>query len=161
MGRLSDGTLNPSVIYSSYLQQRHITVTHANTKPGDSAGVKAAAAPVMETRAVPLSAKTAQWLRQGGVSKVVVGHQPVGDAPHYMTAHGVQVRDRLLSTFACLYSVFDTHGGSEATIPASCQLPPCQGLTLHLPCATDVQYGHVLLEERAVVHASAAGTCLC
>jgi hypothetical protein len=87
MGRLADGTLNPSVIYSSYLQQRHVSAHSSRT----SVSTGAKAAPAMETRAVPLSEKTAKWLRQGGVSKVVVGHQPVGDAPHYIAAHGVQV----------------------------------------------------------------------
>lgn len=71
MGRLADGTLNPSVIYASYLQQIHGKV------------------PV--TKQVPLSAKTADWLKQGGVNKVVVGHQPVGDVPLLMKEHGVQV----------------------------------------------------------------------
>jgi hypothetical protein len=87
MGRLADGTLNPSVIYSSYLQQRPVSIP--SSKTGASAGAKTL--PAMETRAVPLSERTARWLRQGGVSKVVVGHQPVGDAPHYVAAHGVQV----------------------------------------------------------------------
>lgn len=72
MGRLVDGTLNPSVIYSSYLQQ--------------------VPKQVPLTRPAPLSELAADWLKRGGVDKVVVGHQPVGDAPLVMKAHGIEVR---------------------------------------------------------------------
>ena len=72
MGRLADGTLNPSVIYNSYLQQVHGKV------------------PV--TKQAPLTGKPADWLKQSGVNKVVVGHQPVGDVPLVMNDHNVQVR---------------------------------------------------------------------
>jgi len=92
MGRLVDGTLNPSVIYSSYMQQIPKQV------------------PL--TRPAPLSELAADWLKRGGVDKVVVGHQPVGDAPLVMRAHDVKVRDQnnttccsfLLTTDSCLCS---------------------------------------------------------
>lgn len=70
MGRLAGGTLNPSVVYSTYLQQ---------TQQGQSSKPNA------------VSAKAGQWLRANGMRAVVVGHQPVGDAPLIMQAHGVQV----------------------------------------------------------------------
>lgn len=79
MGRLPDGAQNPSIVYASYMRQRPGTPT----TPGGPRP--------MITEMAPMSAATAQWLQRNGVRTVVVGHQPVGDVPLYMEAHGVQV----------------------------------------------------------------------
>lgn len=56
MGALAD-RINPSVIYSTYLKN----------------GV-----------AMPLSPQVAQWLTKAGIRRLIVGHQPNGDAPWIM-----------------------------------------------------------------------------
>lgn len=58
MGWLKDKSVNPSVIYATYLD----------------AG-----------KAQPMSEKVRTWLARSGVRKVVVGHQPNGDAPFTMS----------------------------------------------------------------------------
>lgn len=54
MGSLPDKSRNPTVIYTSYLE---------GGKP------------------VLLTTKVAQWLQRDGISRIIVGHQPNGDAP--------------------------------------------------------------------------------
>lgn len=75
MGRLAGGAINPSVVYSTYLQQPppQQQQQQQSTQPN------------------AVSVQAAQWLLHNGVRAVVVGHQPVGDAPLIMHAHGVQV----------------------------------------------------------------------
>ena len=77
MGRLPDGTLNPTVVYSSFLHQQMVDYADGSQ--------------ILHTKQAPMSAATAAWLKQGGVTAVVVGHQPVGDAPLYFNTHGVGV----------------------------------------------------------------------
>lgn len=77
MGRLPDGVLNPTVVYGSYLRQRPVRFTDSS--------------PSVVTEQAPMSVSTATWLKEGGVTAVVVGHQPVGDSPLYFNTHGVGV----------------------------------------------------------------------
>ena len=65
MGPNKDGTTNTTVIYCNYL---------VNGKP------------------TPMDASLTKWLQEGGVNRIVVGHQPHGDAPLVIQcANGVQV----------------------------------------------------------------------
>lgn len=64
MAMLPDKSDNPSVIYNSYLR---------NGEP------------------VELAGNVTKWLRSEGITKVIVGHQPNGDAPFVMDSNGVQV----------------------------------------------------------------------
>ena len=65
MGPNPDGSTNTTVIYCNYL---------VNGKPS------------------PMETSVVKWLQEGGVNRVVVGHQPHGDAPLVIQcAHGVQV----------------------------------------------------------------------
>jgi hypothetical protein len=63
MAMLPDKSTNPSVIYASYLN---------NGKP------------------VRINEQVAEWLNSAGLSKVIVGHQPNGDAPAIIDHLGVQ-----------------------------------------------------------------------
>lgn len=148
MGRLPDGTLNPSVVYSSYMRQRPVphksiyatgsssstttatasdpsstttpttpactttTTTDSSTNTSSSTATPSTTTPTSSgtttsttssshksahpastvvTEPMPIEKEAANYLRSEGVQRVVVGHQPVGDAPLYMQAHGVQV----------------------------------------------------------------------
>lgn len=65
MGPNPDGSTNTTVIYSNFL---------VNGKP------------------TPMDTSVTKWLQDGGVNRVVVGHQPHGDAPLVIQcANGVQV----------------------------------------------------------------------
>ena len=107
MGRWPDGTLNPSVIYASYLRDgRPISTTdHLPSCSGSrssSGGDAGKVSNVVTTgdgtssgsgsgsSAGPLD-RVVDWLRKDGIRKVVVGHQPVGDAPLIFQTSGVQV----------------------------------------------------------------------
>lgn len=63
MGWTADRAKNPTVISSSYLEQG---------------------------KANPIGSAAAEWLKSVGITRVVVGHQPHGDAPQVMDSHGVQ-----------------------------------------------------------------------
>jgi hypothetical protein len=89
MSVLPDGVRNPTIVYSSYLRQKRLS-------PAPAAPVPPAAKMVSEL--APLSQATAEWLKQGGVRKVVVGHQPIGDVPLYLRAHGVEVTMSVMCT---------------------------------------------------------------
>ena len=141
MGRLPDGTLNPSVVYSSYMRQRPVphksiyaagstttaaaasapsstttpttlitpvcttttatdsstntsssTATPSTTTPTSSSSHKSVhPASTVVTEPMPIEKEAADYLRSEGVQRVVVGHQPIGDAPLFMQAHEVQV----------------------------------------------------------------------
>lgn len=147
MGRLPDGTLNPSVVYSSYMRQRPVphksiyaagssststttasapsstttpttlttpagtttTTTNSSTNTSSSTATPSTTTPTSSgtttssshkslnpastvvTEPMPIEKEAADYLRSEGVHRVVVGHQPVGDAPLFMQAHGVQV----------------------------------------------------------------------
>lgn len=67
MGWLADKSRNPSVIYSSYLK---------NGKPD------------------PIEVDTANWLKENKINKVIVGHQPHGDAPFIMDLNDIQVEKK-------------------------------------------------------------------
>ncbi len=60
----SPAPANPGVVYAAYL---------ANGKP------------------CRISERVANWLKSSGVNKVIVGHQPNGDAPFVLEDFGVQV----------------------------------------------------------------------
>jgi hypothetical protein len=68
MTSLPDKSSNPSVMYNSYLN---------NGKP------------------VRIEEEVANWLKKDGITKLVVGHQPNGDAPFIMDHLGVQVFSRI------------------------------------------------------------------
>lgn len=64
---------NPSIIYNGYL---------ANGKP------------------VSIDPEVAQWLKNDGINKIIVGHQPNGDTPFTIDDLEIQVRERYRQT-AC------------------------------------------------------------
>lgn len=66
MGWLADKTLNPSVVYATYLND---------------------GTPVGE----PISAPIAEWLGEKQIKRIIVGHQPNGDAPFIMDCDGIQI----------------------------------------------------------------------
>jgi hypothetical protein len=73
MGWLPDKTLNPSTVYSNYLMA-----------PGQGQGGA-------DTIAEP-SIEVAAYLKMSGINKVIVGHQPRGDAPLILDLNtGIQV----------------------------------------------------------------------
>ncbi len=63
MARQPDGSLSPTVVYASYLNDGH---------------------------PVPLEEEAVRYLARGGVRTVVVGHQPHGDAPVVMKCAGLK-----------------------------------------------------------------------
>jgi hypothetical protein len=97
MSVLPDGVRNPTIVYSSYLRQKRLS-------PATAAPIPPAAKMVSEM--APLSQTTAEWLKQGGVRKVVVGHQPIGDVPLYLRAHGIEVMFCRLPTLSCARGAF-------------------------------------------------------
>eukprot|EP01031_Cornospumella_fuschlensis_P035299 gene35299-42771_t len=62
MGWTADRQLNPSVIYATYLKAGSVE---------------------------KMGQKAADWLKKAGVRRLVVGHQPHGDAPYILNQHGV------------------------------------------------------------------------
>jgi hypothetical protein len=73
-GVLSNGCPNPSIVYSSYMQQQRKVIKPAN--PSDPPVLGA-----VSTRSKPMGRESASWLQRAGVRTVIVGHQPVGDVP--------------------------------------------------------------------------------
>jgi hypothetical protein len=73
-GVLSNGCPNPSIVYSSYMQQQRKVIKPAN--PSDPPVLGA-----VSTRSKPMGREAASWLQRAGVRTVIVGHQPVGDVP--------------------------------------------------------------------------------
>lgn len=102
MGRWADGTLNPSVIYASYLQNGLPVLPN-------SYAIAAQQAPneCLHEDYAPV----AQWLKRGGVRTVIVGHQPNGDAPFILRDEklDIQVLSALLMAAAPESSI-DIHG---------------------------------------------------
>eukprot|EP00981_Chlorochromonas_danica_P012288 scaffold4749_cov174-Ochromonas_danica.AAC.3 len=79
MNLLPDNIDNPSVTYCSYL---------------------------LRGEPVELTSTTAEWLKEGGVKKVIVGHQPNGDAPFLMDRHGIWVPTSQLQSEADKENVY-------------------------------------------------------
>lgn len=74
MGWLEDKSVNPSVIYSNYLNRGSPTVPEAEVE---------------------------ELLSREGVARVLTGHQPHGDAPLIMNGERVQVQSDLTILMWC------------------------------------------------------------
>lgn len=88
MGWLPLGQLNPSVVYSSYLEKGEPTV------PGRNSNKK-------------IYTKTYTWTHpedslKSSINAIVVGHQPVGDAPLSLIVDGEDSAEPLLVSFPYL-----------------------------------------------------------
>ena len=88
MGWMPDKSVNPSVIYAEGLTKA-TSGYNANAANHDSS-MGQATKPLPEP-----SLEVARYLKEGQVNKVIVGHQPRGDAPLILDlGTGVQVTDR-------------------------------------------------------------------
>jgi len=80
-----ENKVNPSAIYANY-------ITNSGPTPSQTPAPSPDVSPRSASAPVPTTADVSEWLKQSGVRRVIVGHQPRGDCPLILSQEGgVQV----------------------------------------------------------------------